>query len=232
MRFFRQLLSHPELFSKRTVAIVLLYAIGLTLFLSIYDGVQEKEDLAVFDEPLLAWATSNQHPHLTQAMHIITDIMSPIAVGIMTVIGAGLWMWRKKEYWRPAIVVGAVSLAFGAAAIIKTYTARARPTVTDLLEANAAISYSFPSGHTIGVAILLLILSYFFCVSKLSWQRLAVWLTITTFGISLVAFSRIYLGYHWLTDVSASVGLAIIVLAIAITVDTYKHRLTRKKTIS
>lgn len=232
MRFFRQLLSRPELFSKRTVAIALLYAIGLTLFLSIYDGVQEKEDFAAFDEPLLTWAIGNQHPYLTQAMRIVTDLMSPIAVGIATVVGAGVWSWRKKDYWRPAVVVGAVSLAFITAAVIKTFTARARPTVTDLLEANAAISYSFPSGHTIGVAVLLLVLSYFFCVQNLTLRRFTTWLVISFAGISIVAFSRIYLGYHWLTDVSASVGLAIIILAMAITVDTYKHQLDRKKTTS
>ena len=232
MRFFRRLLSHPELFSKRTIAIALLYAIGLTLFLSIYDGVREKEDLAILDEPLLAWATSSQNVFVTDVMRIITNTMSPIAIGVVTVIGASIWAWRTKDYWRPAVIVGAVSLAFIVSAIIKTFTARARPTVTDLLESHAAISYSFPSGHTIGVAVLLLVLSYYFCVNRLTWRRFTTWMTITIIGISLVAFSRIYLGYHWLTDVSASVGLAIIILAMAITVDTYKHRLDRKKTIS
>ena len=35
----------------------------------------------------------------------------------------------------------------------------------------------------------------------------------------MVAFSRLYLGYHWLTDVLASMGLAVAVTGIVILAD-------------
>jgi len=35
----------------------------------------------------------------------------------------------------------------------------------------------------------------------------------------VVAFSRLYLGYHWLTDVTASMGLAVAVTGIVILAD-------------
>jgi membrane-associated phospholipid phosphatase len=220
--FIQTALEHRTFLSRRNVIIIVLFVIGLILFLSVYDGVKEHEDLASLDAPLLAWVVANQNPQVTTVLQVVTDVMSPIGITIITLLGAAIWTWRRKDYWRPALTVGAVAVAFVASAIIKTFTARERPTLTDLAEANAAISYSFPSGHTIGVAVLLLVLAYFFCRHKPTPRRIVIWAAIIVSGIALVAFSRIYLGYHWLTDVSASVGLAIIILAIVIAVDSYK----------
>ncbi|MET0980238.1 MAG: phosphatase PAP2 family protein [Candidatus Saccharimonadales bacterium] len=224
------LLNRQNLFSRRALTIAVLFIAGLALFLTVYDGVQEKEDLASFDLPLLTWMIANQNQQLTTAMTILTDIMSPIGVSIMTLAGGALWAWRTKDYWRPALLTGAVALAFVLSAIIKTFTARQRPTLTDLVDMNAAISYSFPSGHVIGTAVLLLVLAYFFCIKKPTFHRLLTWSIATIIGITLVAFSRIYLGYHWLTDVVASVGLAMMILAIVIAVDTYAD--VRRRAIS
>jgi membrane-associated phospholipid phosphatase len=215
---------------RRNAIILALFAIGLAMFLSIYDGVREHEDLATLDNPLLAWAITHQNSELTAVMRVVTDVMSPIGISTVTILGALIWAYRKKDYWRPALLVGAVAFAFVVSAIIKTFTARARPTLTDLIDANAAISYSFPSGHTIGVAVLLLVLGYFFCVHTPTPRRITSWLVLILSGISLVAFSRIYLGYHWLTDVTASVGLAIIILAIVIAIDSYFSPQRRRTT--
>jgi undecaprenyl-diphosphatase len=225
----RRLLSRPGLMTRRTVVISLLYLTGALFFVSIYDGVRESGDLATFDKPLLAWAISHQNEQLSLIMRVLTDLLSPVAISVFTLVGAGVWMWRKKEYWRPMVVVSSVMLAFILAAIIKTFTARARPTLTDLLEAPAAISYSFPSGHTIGTAVLLLVLSYFVCTTALTLRRFIACALTSGILIALVAFSRVYLGYHWLTDVSASVGLALIILAAAMTVDTYWQRRRSKR---
>jgi undecaprenyl-diphosphatase len=220
----RARLTASPLISKRLVVIYLLLILGITLFLFVYDGVKESADLASLDVPIKMWAQTHQYAPLTATMRVVTDILSPTAVGAFTLIGAVLWAWRKKEYWRPVVTVGAVSFAFIIAAIIKDYTARARPTVTDLLGAHAGISYSFPSGHTIGVATLLFTLSYFVIMSHPTLRRASLWFALSAISIILVAFSRIYLGYHWLTDVTASVGLAIIVLALVVSVDTYVRR--------
>lgn len=224
------MLARPTIFSRRNIIIAALFIAGLALFLTIYDGVQEQEDLASFDSPLLAWMIANQNPRLTAGMRIITDVMSPIGVSIMTLFGSAIWAWRTKDYWRPALLTGAVAVAFVVSAIIKTFTARERPTLTDLVDANAAISYSFPSGHVIGTAVLLFVLAYFFCASNPTTRLVINWTTIVVTDIALVAFSRMYLGYHWLTDVVASIGLAMIVLSIVIAIDTYAKSLRRRAT--
>ncbi len=212
------------LFTKSTIIIATLFVSGLALFLSIYNGVQQSQDLALFDEPLLAWVISHQNAQITTLMRVITDLMSPIAVVVASITIAGTWAYRKKELWRPALLIGAITLAFSISSIIKAATARARPTLTDLLETHAGISYSFPSGHTIGVATLLMVLAYFAYRQTPTFKRTITWISIVFFGTALVAFSRIYLGYHWLTDVTASVGLSLMIVAIVAAIDSLKRR--------
>jgi undecaprenyl-diphosphatase len=228
-------LPFRTLLSRRNVIIAILLLTGLALFLSTYDGVQEKGDLASFDAPVLAWVLAHQNPQLTVVMQIITDLLSPVGLSVLTLVAAVIWAWRKKDFWRPSLLVGAMLFAYIISAIIKAYTARARPTITDLLASPTAISYSFPSGHTIGVAVLLLVLSYFVCANTPTFRRVATWALISSAGVLVVAFSRVYLGYHWLTDVTASVGLAIVILAMTITIDTFAtqyRRTTSSKVIS
>lgn len=224
---FNRLRFIQKFATRRNTAIGLLAAIGISLFASIYDGVQEKDDLALLDTPLLEWATANQNATLVWIMHVITDIMSPIAISVGVAAGVGVWIWLTKQKRRPFILVGAMTTAFIASAAIKMLTARDRPTLTELLMSPGAVSYSFPSGHTIGVAVLVFTLGYFYCSVYPSLRRIIVWSAITIASIVLVAFSRVYLGYHWLTDVTASVGLAFIILAFVVAADTYWPR--RKK---
>lgn len=231
-RILQFLKTRKYIFSRRNIVIGILFAIGLTLFFSIYDGVQEQEDLATFDAPLLAWAISSYDPTLAAVMRVITDLSSPVALSIFTLVSATIWAWRKKDFWRPTLFVFAMTLAYVASAAVKIFTARERPTVTDLLESHAAVSYSFPSGHTLGIAVLLFVLGYFFCVAAPTVRRVLLWALATITGVVLVAFSRIYLGYHWLTDVTASVGLAFIILAIIITIDTYVSAWLRRRSTS
>jgi undecaprenyl-diphosphatase len=79
--------------------------------------------------------------------------------------------------------------------------------------------YSFPSGHTIGITVFLMVIGYLICSRRPGTIRAIIWIAVTMLGILAVSASRLYLGYHWLTDVIASVGLGLIVLAITIPID-------------
>ena len=81
------------------------------------------------------------------------------------------------------------------------------------------MDYSFPSGHTISVIVCLLVLGYLIYSRHYSSGRFFGWAIITIIGTAIVAISRLYLGYHWLTDVVASIGLGFIILALVIFID-------------
>lgn len=224
------LFMNRDFFSRRNIVIAILFSIGLALFITIYDSVLEHDGLASLDGPIRAWVAENQSTRLTAGMNLISEISAPLSVSIITIAGAIIWYVRKKDFWHPALALGAVAIALIASAIIKTLTARERPTITDLINAHGSVAYSFPSGHTIGAATLLLVLAYFYCAKAPTIRRIFNVSLIVTTDIALVAFSRIYLGYHWLTDVTASIGLAFVILAIVIAADTYLK--PRKQTTS
>jgi undecaprenyl-diphosphatase len=162
-------------------------------------------------------------------MLFLTNLLSPVAVAAFVLTGAAIWMWRTKEIWRPSLLVGATTIAFVTSTTIKSLTERSRPPAADMIPP-LEIDYSFPSGHTLGLAVILLVLGYLFYSRRPTKKRLVLWISSTMIGVGLVAFSRLYLGYHWTTDILASIGLSLIILAIVIIVDILtKHLASRQK---
>lgn len=78
---------------------------------------------------------------------------------------------------------------------------------------------SFPSGHTIGTATFLLVAGYLVVSRRRSRGVVVAWLVAGLLGTAAVALSRLYLGYHFLTDVVAASGLAVVVLGVVTVVD-------------
>jgi membrane-associated phospholipid phosphatase len=144
---------------------------------------------------------------------------------VLTVFGAAFalaWVVWKRELWRPVVLMGAMVLAVVLTTLIKQLVSRSRPPSSDfLLGPDDALS--FPSGHTVGIGVFTVVLAYL--VLSRSGTR-----TTTVLGFSaafavtaLVGLSRLYLGYHWLTDVVASLGVALAVAAVAVFTDAARH---------
>lgn len=113
--------------------------------------------------------------------------------------------------WRAAITIAAsVSLGAAASTSIKLLAARPRP--GDGLASLA--TFSFPSGHTTWAAALGAALA--FALPRIwTWVLAGAW-------VALMAWSRTYLGVHWLSDVAAG---AVLGLAVAVIVNAFLDRL-------
>ncbi|MGO4122107.1 phosphatase PAP2 family protein [Arthrobacter sp. YAF16] len=214
----------PTQRSQRTLffAAAGLLVAGEAVFWLMLAAVQTDSGLALLDGGVHDALVEDRSPLATGILAAVSTVTSP---SWMTVIGGLLalgWAVWKREIWRPALLLGAMAAAFGVSTLIKHEVARGRPSATDFLM-GPDDALSFPSGHTFGTGVFLLVLVYLLLGSAgaRTARRSTAVLAFSgaALGTLLVAFSRLYLGYHWLTDVVASLGLAVAVTGVVVLVD-------------
>ncbi|HWC46127.1 MAG TPA: phosphatase PAP2 family protein, partial [Casimicrobiaceae bacterium] len=134
-------------------------------------------------------------------MVTITELGS--AVVMIAVVGViGIWFaitrrYRTLAYWLSAALF-AQALVLG----LKYALGRARPVSAQDVE-----GFSFPSGHAAQSLVVFGFLAFLLGHGKSASQK-TVFAGCAVAIALLVAFSRIYLGAHWFSDVVASFGLA------------------------
>jgi len=197
---------------------IVLSILGIIIFIVAFVGMSQKIGIGAFNQPVLNWMISHRDTQITKVMQIIATAASPTIVAGTVIVVAGIWAATKRELCRPLLLVGTVGVAAITAVAIKIATANVRPPQISMI-APLELDYSFPSGHVIGIATLVLIVGYLICSRGSNTRRIISWIVITIICISAISASRLYLGYHWVTDVTASVGLALIILSLAIFID-------------
>src|SRR5665647_3331406 len=190
---------------------ILLVVLGVGVFIGVLDAVREVDDIAALDEPVLRALTSVRSPVATAVLTAITTVAGPVVLPVVVLVGALAWAM---------VVSTAVSLT------VKAVVARPRPPLGTMTAAGVQSTYSFPSGHTIGTATFLLVLGYLVWVRRPRLRSLVWWALGIAAGTLVVALSRLYLGYHFLTDVVASIALAVAVLGGVVVVDRRRVRST------
>jgi membrane-associated phospholipid phosphatase len=145
------------------------------------------------------------HPNFTAAMRLVTDTGSSLAwIVLLVPVFAGL-LYRRLP--RAAAFVAVTALGSAVLnSVIKVAVGRARPRFDDPLA--SAIGKSFPSGHTqatvVGYGILLVVL-----LPVIPHRGRPPVVIVAAVMIVLVAFSRIALGVHYLSDVIGGVLIGV-----------------------
>jgi undecaprenyl-diphosphatase len=178
----------------------------------------DNSGIGLFNQPILSWMVDHRTPDITSAMKLVSAITSPAALIAITLCGTLIWAIKTKELRRPILLIGAIGTAAITSTALKIITHNERPSQINMVTPFET-DFSFPSGHTILVVTLLFVAGYLIYSRSISNKFTAVWVAISVIGTSLVAVSRLYLGYHWLTDTVASIGLGLTILALIIFAD-------------
>lgn len=187
-------------------------------FVAVLDEVLDGDTLETLDQPLLEFLVDIRTPWLTTVMTGITEAFGPVVLPILIVVGCAIWFWRTRSWRDPLMLAGAMILSTALSMGVKGIVARARPDAGFQTVPGYETSFSFPSGHTTGAATLVLVTAYLLWHRRRGKRVAALWALGAVVVTALVGGTRLYLGYHFLTDVfaGACVGLAVLGLVIAV----------------
>ena len=190
-------------------------ALGWLAFLVLAWWMQQLQPVTALDRVGTAVALAGRSSAATVAADVITRLGSFPVVDVLAAGGAFLLWWRTRRFLLSAALLITVVETGALVFFAKQLVARPRPPVAGLLGA-PALDGSFPSGHTTSGAVVW-VLGALFLASTVTarWARTTVVLT----GVGIAAAigaTRIYLGYHWSTDVLGGWLLAVAICATAI----------------
>ncbi len=165
-----------------------------------------------WDQPALTWVTDHRSSGWESFGRLGSTLAAGPAVillGLLTI--AALWLLRDRT---GAALMTVLLLSAGALTVLgKNGVARARPPEAVQI-APVETGFSFPSGHTLfavalwgGAALLL-------APHVRSRAARALVAAVATVVVLVVAASRLVLGYHWVSDVAASLLLGSCLLAL------------------
>ena len=185
--------------------------VAVIALLIIVRQVAAESAMAKFDLRVANALHDGATPGWTSMFRTVTILGTGWVLGVVSgVVGLGLLLKRRfilAAGWIFA-QIGAVTLV----KVIKALVERTRPGLTDFL----ASGWSFPSGHATRTAVFCGMIVYI--VYRLTRSRTATMLTAVA-GIIwslLMAFSRVYLGAHFASDVVAGLLVAAAWLAVCV----------------
>lgn len=199
--------------SKLKMNVVLCF-VSFFGFFSVLFMVNTGVLLATWDVPWWDWFVAHRNNSYTNLFKVVTTLSSSLGLMILTALFVAFRVLVKKDFYRPLILVFCMVFSVGVSTVLKFLVGRSRPASAEML-LGVDDSYSFPSGHTLGAAVFLSVVGYLLFADSRRLVRFFVVLG-GFLLVVLVAVSRMYLGYHWLTDVVASMFLSLSILALAI----------------
>ncbi|HJP84877.1 MAG TPA: phosphatase PAP2 family protein [Gemmatimonadaceae bacterium] len=161
---------------------------------------------------------AHRSPILYQIAYIITWAGSPITMVALALV-AGVWFYRRHGHRKAGVLVAAPAVGGMISGIFKHLYGRVRPPGALLLNER---TYSFPSGHALTSAAVMVTLCYVMAREKIvSWP-----VAIALGGLVplIVGLTRLYLDVHWTTDVVGGWTAGLFVASISAALYEYLRR--------
>lgn len=198
---------------------LLLTTAGVVAFVGVLDQFLERDDIYLVDQPVLDWLVGVRTEWLTTVLTWITNAFGPVILPILVAVAAVAWGKVSRGWTDPALLVSAMVMSTGIAMVVKLIVARPRPAESLQVIPGLEESYSFPSGHTTGAATLVFVTAYLLWRRHRGGRAFAWWVLASLAIIAIVGGSRLYLGYHFVTDVLAGACLGLTTLGLVVAAD-------------
>jgi membrane-associated phospholipid phosphatase len=218
----------PHSLSPRAIAIAgwIAFVVAGSAFIALAWNVAGHASLVSIDAAVSDSLSSRRSPPLTQAMLVVTHAHSLGAIALWSLVFGAALARLREWYWLLSLALG-VGGAMGLNWLLKVTYQRARPRFDEPLL--TLDTFSFPSGHTAATTAFYGVLAAFLVAR--SWdRRVRVGIVaLAALAIATVAFSRVYLGAHYPSDVVAAACSSIAWLALCLSAvhDLVRRRLVR-----
>lgn len=187
--------------ARARLAAGVLFALAASVFAALAWSISANSWTVPMDEACVRWLHSHVTGTGTAAMALVSRLHSPGMIGVWSAVFAAALARRRERRW-----IVTLGLAVGGGMLLndalKLAFHRARPRFEDSLDVLG--SYSFPSGHTADSTLFYGVLAaYLFARYVHRAARVAV-VAGAVLAVAAVAFSRVYLGAHYPSDVIAA----------------------------
>jgi undecaprenyl-diphosphatase len=165
-----------------------------------------QQQLFALDYGTHAWIRIIRAEALLLPMELVTLLGDHVGLILLIVVALPV-LWRVDRRWAlalPVLMAGAGALQW----VAKAAAGRPRPDLAPL---------GFPSGHVLSTVVFFGLMIYLIATAssrRRRWRVLAC--AVATVPVVVVAFSRLYLDKHWLSDLAGglTIGAAYLLLAI------------------
>jgi membrane-associated phospholipid phosphatase len=214
-RFFAARMDRKSYLGLRLTVGLAIIAVGLWIFGGLLEEVLDNATLVHLDVAAASWIHSTITPAGMRIFLAITNVGSPVVMGVIAVIGVVTTFIRRHHLlayaWAAAAGGGAILDS-----ILKYTIHRTRPAYA--LALLHGTSFSFPSGHAMGSLIGYGFLAYATVLTgkRIGWHKRMVF-TLAALLTFLIGVSRVYIGVHFPSDVAGGWAAGLAWLAICIT---------------
>jgi membrane-associated phospholipid phosphatase len=187
---------------RRLLSAALVSLVGY-LALAIFAAQQQ---FFALDYGTRAWVRLLHYEALRLPMELVTSLGDRVGLVVLIVVAIPV-LWRVSRRWAvalPVLMAGAGALQW----LAKTAAGRDRPNLAP---------WGFPSGHVLSLVVFFGLMIYLIAMAssrRRRWRVLAC--LVASVPVVVVAFSRLYLDKHWLSDLAGglTIGAAYLLLAI------------------
>jgi membrane-associated phospholipid phosphatase len=197
--------------------------IAFGIFFVLAVDVSTHTDIVVLDAKVAAWLHTHATPETVAFLYAVTTIHSSTGTALLVLAFGAVLVRLKEWYWLLTLALG-MGGGMALNVLLKHAYARARPHFDDPFVTEA--SYSFPSGHTAGATLFYGVVVAFLVAHFFDWRQRTACIAGGVLAVALVAYSRMYLGAHYLSDIIAAVCSSLVWLVLCLSA---VHSLVRRR---